>query len=557
MSSTRGIKDKQRQGYQSILIGELGEVELQRLFLRWEWLPRKQLLDQGIDLNVEVADGGRGLGLHFHVQSKATKGKARLAADGIGVGLKKANVDYLESQRNVVFLMFIALDKTKAFWVDAHAAIRKADRTKDGSVYVKVPWLNVIDLNAAGAAMIAERQSFILALQAAGMASVARSVGAVEQDLAALDPRCQVTVFAGSDQTRYEIAVQEEIHLDATLTLVKEEAAKLKEALDYGVTRTFTVESFGVSGSPLIEKLMPDSRGQLTIGGHPAESMDVFLGTRPKPGGDSRIRRPLRVRGPIVRGLRGAHVSASAEDHPLTCDVRVTPADGTANFTFGTDIASWAGKRLILLSGLIEAATALDRISEAGAIAIGFRSTRFHPSLSKPLTGDLSECLEVAATVLRQFDDLRELAILYGKDVQIEHPSRYGRGEPIWWHIARTIVEGDIATAWSPRFTVKGEFTADVNRLIANQPKGIFILKNAPLVVTAAGAEICTIPVDVAAEGYEISVRSLSGSFTELALVARENSALALRRSSDQPFSEAELALSRRRHQSGAVSEAS
>jgi hypothetical protein len=529
--------NKRKQGYQSILTGELGEVELQRLFLRWGWLPRKQLLDQGIDLTVELADVGRGLGLHFHVQSKASKGKLVGAADGIGLGLDRANVDYVLSQKNVVLLMFVSLHKTQAFWLDAQSAIRSANGKQDGSVYLKVPWVNMIDLCADDAALDAQRQHFITALQAAGMANISRAVSATEEELSALDPRCQVTLLVGSGQSRYEIALRDEVQLATTMTFPSPgEAEKLKEAIEYGVTRTFSVDSFDVSGSQLLERLLPTSRGQVTVGAHPGEPMDIFLGTRPRRGLDERIGKPLHMRGAIVRGLKGAHVSASAENHPLTCEVRVTPADGRADFTFGTNVASWEGRRLILLSGLAEAAESLERICAAGEIAIGFRSAHYQPSLTQQLSGDLAECVEVAATVLRQFDDLRDLAILYGKDVSIENPTRYSRSEPAWWHIARRIIDGETVSAPSALLTLRGEFSADVNKLIADQPKGVFFIKNTPLVVTAAGAEICTIPVDVSIEDYDVKVLSTVGSMTEIEMIRTGESKLLLRRSSDDPL---------------------
>jgi hypothetical protein len=204
--------------------------------------------------------------------------------------------------------------------------------------------------------------------------------------------------------------------------------------------------------------------------------------------------------------------------------------------TFQTSIESWKGKRIVELADMASVAESLQAIVDSGELALGLRTRRFDPQLAIPLTDDTSECLQVAADVLLQLDDLRELAIRYGRDLRIREPKAYRPNESEWWRIARQILEGDSVTAPSGELTFRGQFEAGLEGTLSAQGQQVFFVRNAPLTVTACGEVICTIPIDAMMKDYEVQISKEANDVQALRMRRRPDSVLVIRRTSDAPF---------------------
>jgi hypothetical protein len=96
------------------------------------------------------------------------------------------------------------------------------------------------------------------------------------------------------------------------------------------------------------------------------------------------------------------------------------------------------------MSALPEAAHSLNETVAANSFAIGIKTRRFEPAMTGTLTAETVEMLETAAAVLTKLDDLRELAMGYGKELRIERSDRYFWTEPEWWDIGRRVLDGEV-----------------------------------------------------------------------------------------------------------------
>jgi hypothetical protein len=528
------------RGFRSMITGERGKHAICDLFLSWGWIPRPLdgSLDQGIDVIVELGNDGIGSGVHFAVQSKATDGRAKIASDGIGLPLKSRNVDYLLSQRLPVFLVFADIAGEAIYWTDAKASLKKTPRKRNGSAYLKIPLQNRIDSSCGREGA---RALFLRALQRANssltLPEQQRAVGAMEMELNELDPRIQVKVSVGSEQARYELRLLQEVNFQSTMQFKSvDEAEKLREALDYGLSTSVAVDSFAMSGSPLVDHLMEGmTAGLFTVEPAPGETVTVYIGAPPSTP-EGKILHALPLKGAVHRGFKGGNVIASCDEHPITVEIRVFSDQGSAEVSLGTDVTAWVGKSLSPMSALPEAARTLKEIVAANRFAFGIKSRRFLPSMVSVLTAETAQILQAAAAVLARLDDLRELAIRYGKDVAIEKAERYHRTEPEWWDVARRIIDGEVVSVASRTLTLTGEFAPEAESLLSKGTEGYFVISNAPLVITACGEEICRIPVDVLAQNFSAKWPATFENNAEVKLSPGDGSALRLRRHSPTAF---------------------
>src|SRR5690349_14870790 len=127
------MKRREKQGFESQITGGRGISRIKELFLSWGWLPRESKEhDQGIDLMVEVGNSGKGLGIHFAVQVKASASSSRTTTKGRVIDLKRSNVEYFERQRVAVFLLFVDLESSDILWLDVLQALKSCKRRANG-----------------------------------------------------------------------------------------------------------------------------------------------------------------------------------------------------------------------------------------------------------------------------------------------------------------------------------------------------------------------------------------------------------------------------------------
>lgn len=533
------------QGTQSILTGGLGESELANLFLRWDWLPRPvKDFDQGIDLRVEVADGGRGTGFHFGVQSKAS---AKRPTGDISVRLKKSSVDYVMAQRDPVFLMHSCRSCDEVHWVDAKAALRRAHPKANGDVLIHIPLRNALTLTRDTHVLERERAAFLDALKVADNSWNIPSLGAIrsaiaskEESLSQLDPRCRVKVTSTSSSEQLEVFLEGEEPLTLQMNLQLNSAVDrqhLQETLATGVMREISVDSLNLSGSPLIEHIMPKGMaGKLQVGGNAIGSMRVRLsGTSPTSG----KRHHVDLKGSIVRGRLGSSVRATSDNHPFYVELRFLDGERQVHAQFGVDQAHLCSRDLTTQSELRSAACALRAIAGSGNPELHLSNKHVEAKERLILQSDNIESFQALSSLLMQLDDLREIALTYASNIRVRDFKKCTEWEPLWWHVARRVLDGETvpvpinAVSW----TITGfSSTADDD---SSYKDGTFFLTQAPLLVDAFGDPLCEIPVDASFDGYDVAIEDVGDSRT-FRLTRSSTGICRMRRASSSPFTDAD-----------------
>lgn len=523
----------------------MGESELATLFLRWEWLPRPvKDFDQGIDLRVEVANGGRGTGFHFGVQSKAS---AKRPKGDISVRLKKSSADYIIAQRDPVFLMHSCRSCDDLHWVDAKAAIRsaRAHRKANGDVLVCIPIRNALTLTKDVDVLERERAAFLDALKEADNSWNVPSLGVIrsaiaiqEETLSQLDPRCHVKVTSSSSSEQFEVFLtgKEPLTLQMSIQLSSDaDREHLKESLATGAMREISVDQLSLSGSPLIEHIMPKGMsGKLQMGGNAIGSMRVRLsGISPASG----KRLHLDLMGPIVRGRLGNSVRAASDHHPFYIELRFLDGERQVNAQFGIDQSHLRSHDLTTQNELQSTARALREIASSGNLELHLSNKHGEAKKRLILQSDNIENFRAFSSLLMQLDDLREIALTYASNIRVGDFQNCSEGEPLWWHVARRVLNGEtvpvpINAVW---WTITGfSPTADDE---SSYKGGTFFLTEAPLLVDAFGDLLCEIPVDASFDGYDVAIEDAGDSRT-FRLTRSATGVCRLRRASSSPFTD-------------------
>lgn len=523
----------------------MGESELATLFLRWDWLPRPvKDFDQGIDLRVEVADGGRGTGFHFGVQSKAS---TKRPTGDISVRLKKSSVDYIMAQRDPVFLMHSCRSCDEVHWVDAKAALRRAHPKANGDVLVHIPFRNALTLTRDTDVLERERAAFLDALKVADNSWNIPSLGAIrsaiaskEESLSQLDPRCRVKVTSTSSSEQLEVFLEGEETLTLQMNLQLNSAADrqhLQETLATGVMREISVDSLNLSGSPLIEHIMPKGMaGKLQVGGNAIGSMRVRLsGTSSTSGKWHHV----DLKGFIVRGRLGTSVRAVNDHHPYYAELRFLDGERQIHAQFGVDQTHLQSHDLTTQNELRSAARALRAIASSGNLELSLSNKHGEAKERLILQSDNIENFQALSSLLMQLDDLREIALTYASSIRVGDFKKCTEGEPLWWHVARRLLDGETvpvpinAVSW----TITGfSPTADDD---SSYKGGTFFLTEAPLQVDAFGDLLCEIPVDVSFDGYDVAIEDAGDSRT-FRLTRSATGVCRMRRASSKPFTDAD-----------------
>ncbi len=495
-----------------------------------------------MDLRVEVADGGRGRGFHFCVQSKAS---AKEPNGDISVRLKKSSVDYINAQRDPVFLMHSCRSSDQIHWANAKAAILRARPKANGDVVALIPIRNGLTLTKDVKVLERERAAFLDALKEAdsswnipSLSAIRDAIANKEEALSQLDPRCQVKVTSSSTREQIEVFLsgEEPITLQMNLQLSSDaDREHLKETMATGVKREISVDALYLAGSPLIEHIMPKGMaGKLQVGGNAIGSMRVRIsGISPTSGKKLHV----DLRGPIVRGRLGTSVRATSEQHPFYVELRFLDGEGQVHAQFGIDQASLTSRDLASQSELRNTAIALRAIADSAKSELCLSNKHGEAKECLVLQSDNIANFQALSSLLLQLNDLREVALTYASNIRVGDFKKCTEWEPLWWHVARRVLDGETvpvpinAVSWTiTDFSPSAEDESSYK-------DGTFFLTEAPLMVDAFGDLLCEIPVDASFDGYDVAVED-SGNNRTFRLTRSATGVCRMRRASSSPFTD-------------------
>jgi len=513
------------------------------MFARWGWLPRDISgdFDQGLDLFVEVGHNGGGLGFHFGASVKASNGKTVVSSSGIGRDIAAHNVEYLQRQDRVVFMLFAKLQYELIYWVDLKHALSAGRPNRSGGVRVTVPSENVLHLNADPTTLAQEREMFLHALEKANAAwhiprfeAISTAIAEEERALARLDARCDVKIFSGSAGTRYEVWAREPIEIRASMRMTsRADAEKLSESIRFGTSNCISVESFELTGSPVIEKLHPsDAKGNLALSTEPAFSLAFLLG----PAWNRGTKKPdfLRLSGEFTRGNHGAQGTIRSPEHPLGVRLRVDGVAQRIGFNFETNLDSWQGRSILPMSGLVRAADVLNEMAGDASIELRLLPEVADPIFQREISTENASNLRLTAAYLRALDDLREVALPYVHDVVVGSDTDWSVEELHWWQIGRQLLQGENVEIPAGNLNFSFPKVETTEQALIDGSASSFVLAPMPLEIPAFGTTICEIPVDVCVLNYSAHFVEQPGNVVEARLTRQSNSSLRARRASSE-----------------------
>jgi hypothetical protein len=522
---------RRERGYRSNLIGERGQKAAETLFLEWDWLPRSaNTLDQGVDFRVEIGLKGQGQGYHFLVSAKGYDGKGKIGT----VAIRRASANYVARQRDPVFLTYAHLRAQIIYWVDLKA-LCLAQST--GPVRVTFDVAQCMHLGADEATVEGERERFLAALEeSAGdwhirrLGDVPGALAKSEADLTRIDPRFKVRLLAGSHGVTCEVSAPEPVEMQVHVTVSDaDEREKLREAIDYGLPRKVSVSSFDLVGSPLIDKLMSKSaQGTIAISGHAIANVQVFVSAvadGPR----------FALAGSITKGQKGGSLVASSEANPIRMQIVLDDDKQRTSLNMDTAVERWRGRHLLPMTGLLETAVVLESIATKGVMRVEFRTVTGSAVDLQTLSDDRRELMAQVGANLRILADLREVALLYSKDIVLGGIAEWVIEDMLWWRTAKRLLDGGQPEIALRRLEMTMHVEAGAEELVTSEV-GDFVLAPMPMSVSAFGQEVCNIPVDAYAKGYALKTSWLDSGDALIELTRLPNSILRLRRSSTAGF---------------------
>lgn len=534
---------KREQGRLSNLTGRQGEWLVSTMFSRWGWLPRDISgdFDQGLDLFVEVGHNGSGLGFHFGASVKASNGKTVVSDTGIGRDLDAHNVEYLQRQDRVVFMLFAKLQHNLIYWVDLKQALAVGQPNRSGGIRITIPSENVLHPDADAATLAREREEYLGALEKANIAwhiprfeAIAATIAEQERALAHLDARCDVKIFPSSAGTRYEVRAREPIEVQASMRMTSHvDAEKLSESIRFGTSNYISVESFALTGSPVFERLhSPGAKGKLTLSTKPAFSLAFLLG----PAWHRGSKKPdfLRLSGEFTRGNHGAQGTIRSLEHPLGVRLRVDGVAQRIGFSFETNLDSWSGRSILPMLGLLRAANVLDEMAKSASIELRLLPEVADPIFQREISPEHVSNLRLTAAYLRALDDLREVALPYVHDVVIGPDTDWSVEELHWWQIGRQLLQGENVEI--PARNLNFSFTRieGVESALVDGWASSFVLAPTSLEISAFGTTICEIPIDLCVLGYSAEFIEQPAGVMEARLTRQLDSSFRARRASSE-----------------------
>jgi len=301
--------------------GELGELDITRLFTSWSWTVGKDHIDTGYDLNVEPSTA-EFRGHRFLVQVKSTKHSKR---GKVVARVAKMRMRQYAKNPLPVFLIRVTPDG-KFYWlhVQPWAKANMLRLAEDGEAGVSMPEGQTLE----------NKERFVDYLRdvfrpaAERMASLPELAEERSNYLSQIDPRLLVKAGLKDGGTSYELHAKEhpvEFQFNVTPIDQIEGGKKLIDAIRFGLPTTVEVDNLSFSGSRLFDAIgMTGSlKGRLSIGAnnatpgivtlHPGTTYSMLATALPLPARLYRGQEGFSVTNDGVEGIFGLNVRGDME----------------------------------------------------------------------------------------------------------------------------------------------------------------------------------------------------------------------------------------------------
>lgn len=321
--------------------GALAEIDVERLFTSWNWNVGKDRIDVGYDLFV-MPDHNQYQGARFLVQVKGTAKKKK--KDVIVAPVSKDRLRQYAADLLPVFIVRATSDGN-LYWLHAQSWTNSNRERLKGSGNSGVRF--------SPAQKLSDRQAFETYLQEVLRPAKAETV--VLPDLAkesrflnSLDPCLGVHISVQDKAKRHEIFARSK-EVESKIAFVPQRSPEnlenLREVIEFGLPRSVEVESFKLTGSPLLDELSKKIPKKGTLAISPA-SKDAGV-VRLYPGDRYSITaQEFSLDAELFRGMKGAAVSNETKDSAFDLNIRIVQHElsGQITVNIGFRVPSIAGR---------------------------------------------------------------------------------------------------------------------------------------------------------------------------------------------------------------------
>ncbi len=251
---------RSERGEKANRTGRSGERFIEERFDHdFEWTPRKDTIDKGIDYNVEIPATKTMPSFRFLAQVKTGEDVRRRKNGSWSVSIKRERYESHLRNRHPVFLIGVDRSTGEARWCEVRDAQALIPSRASPALSKTVSF----SLKATDTLGKSDKARFELAVRAAQFgldAMYGNPVAALNYRRAQLeekDPRFKVDAAVHGDTISYWInpVGDEPTEVSFELALRSEDAERFREAVEFGLPHGFRPLSLDFTGSALFEQL--------------------------------------------------------------------------------------------------------------------------------------------------------------------------------------------------------------------------------------------------------------------------------------------------------------
>ncbi len=483
-------------------ISRLGETKVKEMFQLWDWTPRKDEDDEGVDFCVESPLQDDGFNTRILVQVKTSEKQKESQKGDWSISIKRSAARRYENSRLPVFLFAVSLSESEVRFAYLQSEIARLDSDAWNNKWITIHLSKESHIGTDGGVFFASAATDAWNRQDDKYAPPDKALARMARAKNSLDERFKVDVSLSSAGYLYSISASSE---PVTIGFkVKpsgnEDVEQLSNAIRFGLPGKAKVDEIRFSGSPIFESI-GDKGGGLSLETRPRK-ISLALGVIENEGrADSgHCRRILEIGCDHFQGLDGAHIKFDSKENPLGLSLSLTKgsASVTASFSLNSDV--WVGCEIARLPYCEKIVDLFESLSRCGWLGI------------EVMNGDQSygilRCELDTAMKSKMVEFYSGLVPVFS----LQKIARHFASKAIWksgdirgsdandWLIACRLLDGLAVPMEKKAF-----FVTDAESDIAYSKPKDFALRGSVYSVGAFGQEICSFPIIIRFMGWEIS----------------------------------------------------
>jgi hypothetical protein len=320
------------------LIGERGENLVKIAFAELlQWVARKDDLDDGIDLNVEIPAEAEFLSECFLAQVKTFSKVTPLGSGHWSTTLKRTALRKYKRSKHVVLLIMVDLHSGEIRWLDCSGVLRMEPERRTFSIGPEQV------LNEATAAGFALAIRHAIEEQSDAHRPPTKALEYRAKRYEAQDPRFKVTAEIIQGVERYSVAAIGAVRVAMTITpATVEDARALEQAYEFGSLADIRVARMKFDGPRFLNRTdLGDSRFSIQPRAIPFRAGIILT-----PESGPVVPVSIEVNAAFSRGVRGFEVRTDDPQFPLHITLRVEIVDERRRILRTSSIRPMAGKAI-------------------------------------------------------------------------------------------------------------------------------------------------------------------------------------------------------------------